>query len=84
MNSVIHYLTETLQKNYSAKRVLGVQGGFAGFDADSEPIELSSTSVYRLQHQGGTLLGTSRGGFDLDKIMAFLCKYEVRRCMAYM
>jgi 6-phosphofructokinase 1 len=31
LNSVIHYLTETLLKNYSAARVLGVRGGFSGF-----------------------------------------------------
>jgi hypothetical protein len=58
LNSVIHYLTETLLQNYGATKVLGVRGGFAGFyDAAVPPLNLTLEAVSRLQHQGGTLLG---------------------------
>ncbi|KAG5174908.1 pyrophosphate-dependent phosphofructokinase [Tribonema minus] len=78
LNSVIHYVTETLLQNYGARRVIGIKGGFGGFyDADLEPLELTMDAVNGLQNQGGTLLGSSRGGFDLDKILLFLQKHEV-------
>ncbi|KAG5188759.1 pyrophosphate-dependent phosphofructokinase [Tribonema minus] len=78
LNSVIHHLTETLVKNYSAQRVIGVRGGFAGFyNRQLTPLDLTVSRVDRLQHQGGTLLGTSRGGFELDNIIAFLRAYQV-------
>jgi 6-phosphofructokinase 1 len=45
--------------------------GFYDFD-NYTPVELTPELVANIHHEGGTVLGSSRGGFDLDKILAFL------------
>jgi 6-phosphofructokinase 1 len=35
--------------------------------------------VANIHHEGGTCLGSSRGGFDIDKILAFLEKYKINQ-----
>lgn len=42
-----------------------------------EPISLSAKSCQGIPHMGGTVLGSSRGGFDLGKISAFLSLNKV-------
>ena len=37
-----------------------------------EPILLDPEVVKDIHHQGGTFLSSSRGGFDIDKTMAFI------------
>ena len=41
------------------------------------PVRLTPIEVKACHHEGGTILGSTRGGFDLDKIMAFLDKNKV-------
>lgn len=55
-------------------KVYGIQGGYRGFhDFDHfPPIELTPELVQNIHHEGGTVLGSSRGGFDLEKIIGFL------------
>eukprot|EP01084_Bolivina_argentea_P076657 138951_1 len=73
LNSVIHYLTGMLLQNYGAEKVWGIRGGYAGFYSPSTPpLELTVKTVMGLQHIGGTILGSSRGGFDLEKILYFV------------
>eukprot|EP00746_Dinoflagellata_sp_MGD_P142503 gnl/MRDRNA2_/MRDRNA2_75462_c0_seq1.p1 gnl/MRDRNA2_/MRDRNA2_75462_c0~~gnl/MRDRNA2_/MRDRNA2_75462_c0_seq1.p1 ORF type:complete len:546 (-),score=93.55 gnl/MRDRNA2_/MRDRNA2_75462_c0_seq1:36-1673(-) len=36
------------------------------------PIILTPENVHSIQHDGGSMLGCSRGGFDIEKIIAFL------------
>lgn len=41
--------------------------GYRGFyDKDDKPVVLTRRSVEGIQLQGGTILGTSRGGADLE------------------
>ena len=40
-----------------------------GWDA---PLELTADCVKDIHREGGTLLGTSRGGFDAEKIVEWL------------
>lgn len=50
--------------------ILGVQYGFRGFySKSSKPIVLTKRVVDGIHLQGGTLLGTSRGGADIDRIV---------------
>ncbi|CAN0166294.1 unnamed protein product, partial [Ectocarpus fasciculatus] len=73
LNSVVHHLVETMLLTYKADKVFGIRGGFAGFYDEATPaVELTSEGVEFLQHQPGSVLGSSRGGFDLDKIIKFL------------
>jgi 6-phosphofructokinase 1 len=76
LNNVIREITNTLHQIYGiGGTVYGIQGGFRGFHDPSQhlqPIILTPALVENIHHEGGTCLGSSRGGFDLDKILDFL------------
>lgn len=62
--------------------VYGIRGGFSGFhDAHRLPIMLTPERVDQIHHEGGTILGSSRGGFDIDKIIHFLEEKQI--CQLY-
>jgi 6-phosphofructokinase 1 len=76
LNNVIREITNTLHQIYGiGGTVYGIQGGFRGFHDPSihlQPILLTPALVENIHHEGGTVLGSSRGGFDLEKILDFL------------
>mmetsp|Transcript_23454 Transcript_23454/g.55564 ORF Transcript_23454/g.55564 Transcript_23454/m.55564 type:complete len:549 (-) Transcript_23454:974-2620(-) len=75
LNNVIREIVNSLVQLYGIKgKVYGIQGGYRGFwDFDNYmPIELTPKLVANIHHEGGTVLGSSRGGFDLEKILDFL------------
>lgn len=74
LNNVIREITRSLHQLYAISgNVYGIQGGYRGFwDPDLPPLILTPQSVENIHHSGGTVLGSSRGGFDLDKILEFL------------
>lgn len=51
--------------------VFGIQNGYRGF-YELPWRTLTPDDVSPIHTQGGTVLGSSRGGFDLDKILASL------------
>ncbi|CAB1107423.1 unnamed protein product [Ectocarpus sp. CCAP 1310/34] len=80
LNSVIHHLVLTLFNIYGAEKVFGIVGGFAGFwDENHPPKEMSVKDVELIQHEGGSILGSARGGFDLDKIIDFINKKKINQ-----
>ena len=83
LNNVIRELTHALQYMYGVDQVWGVRGGYHGFhtDADPEfaPILLTADMVEDIHHEGGTVLRSSRGGFDVDKIIDFLQKRNIQQ-----
>ena len=49
-----------------------------GFHPDAQPpLMLSPANVGTIHHDGGTCLGSSRGGFDADVILTKLKKWGV-------
>jgi len=79
LNNVVRELVHTLYYQYNANRVWGIMGGFFGF-YDSEtypPVLLTNELVAEIHHEGGTVLRSSRGGFNADNIMDFLIGYDV-------
>lgn len=70
LNVVIRELVMTLTYNYGVQDVYGIKWGYAGFYKDSCWIPLKPNDVKEIHTQGGTTLGTSRGGFDGPKIAA--------------
>jgi len=65
---------------YGVDTVYGVRGGYHGFaDDGEEPIVLTTELVEDIHHEGGTILRTSRGGFDMEKIINFLTKYKIQQ-----
>lgn len=68
LNTVIRELVVGLWEIYGVRQIYGVTGGYRGFYS-REPIELNPKLVDDWHKKGGTVLETSRGGFDLTKIV---------------
>ncbi|GAU34893.1 hypothetical protein TSUD_144240 [Trifolium subterraneum] len=68
LNTVIRELVCSLHHMYGVTRVLGIEGGYRGFYARNT-ITLTPSSVNNIHKRGGTILGTSRGGHDTNKIV---------------
>ena len=81
LNSVIRELTHTLHFLYDAAEVIGIIGGYAGFSGKKgyEPIKLTVENTADIHHQGGTILASSRGGFDIEAIIKFLTERRVNQ-----
>ena len=79
LNNVVRELTNTLHYLYGiGGTVWGIRGGYLGFyDPMYPPLRLTPEVVENIHHDGGTILQSSRGGFDLDKIMAFLSQHSI-------
>lgn len=63
LNNVIRNLFYTLHDNYGVPAVLGIRHGYQGLNPNEglPPLELTHAIVESIHHQGGTILGTSRG-----------------------
>mmetsp|Transcript_22301 Transcript_22301/g.32916 ORF Transcript_22301/g.32916 Transcript_22301/m.32916 type:complete len:551 (+) Transcript_22301:30-1682(+) len=80
LNNVVREITKTLCQLYSiGGKVYGIRGGYRGFyDPELEPFVLTPELVEDIHHEGGTILGSSRGGFDLEKITKFLSDKKIK------
>ncbi|KAJ8598874.1 hypothetical protein CTAYLR_009965 [Chrysophaeum taylorii] len=74
MNSIIKNLVTTLKGHYGVSKIYGIRGGYRGFTSVGwdAPLLLTEETVDAAHRQGGTILGTSRGGFDAEKIVEWL------------
>lgn len=81
LNNVIREITNSLILTYGIKgKVYGIRGGYKGFyDPTLAPIQLTPDLVEDIHHRGGTILSSSRGGFDLDKIIGFIEKMQIKQ-----
>lgn len=68
LNTVLRELVVGLWELYGVREIYGVIAGYRGFYS-SEPIQLTPKMVHGWHKRGGTALETSRGGFDLEKIV---------------
>ncbi|KAB1221640.1 6-phosphofructokinase 2 [Morella rubra] len=68
MNTVIRELVVALWDLYGVRQIFGIKSGYRGFYS-MEPVELNPKLVHNWHKSGGTALETSRGGFDLQKIV---------------
>ncbi|GFQ07670.1 ATP-dependent 6-phosphofructokinase 3, partial [Phtheirospermum japonicum] len=68
LNTVIREIVCGLHHMYGVKSVLGISGGYRGFYSKNT-IALTPNSVNDIHKRGGTVLGTSRGGYDTKKIV---------------
>ncbi|KAJ9180793.1 hypothetical protein P3X46_009000 [Hevea brasiliensis] len=68
MNTVIRELVVGLWELYGVRQIYGIVAGYRGFYS-REPTELNPKLVHDWHKKGGTVLETSRGGFDLHKIV---------------
>lgn len=71
LNDVVEELVEVLYYNYGVDDIYGVRMGYRGFhQSQYQPMmKLTPESVEGIHNLGGTVLGSSRGGFDHVKIL---------------
>ena len=76
LNNVIRGLVLELWQSYGVRRILGFRYGYEGLSPalGHEPVVLTPETVAGIQHQGGTMLGSSRGRQDaaaaVDRLVA--------------
>ncbi|XP_078172013.1 ATP-dependent 6-phosphofructokinase 2-like [Carex rostrata] len=73
-NTVIRELVVGLTELYGVKDIYGIPMGYRGFYT-ADPIKLDPRSVHDWHKKGGTMLTTTRGGFDLQKIVDAIVKH---------
>lgn len=76
MNVVIREIVETLWWNYDVKDIFGAKFGYGGI-YKYPLIKLDHDFVKFIHYQGGTILGSSRGGFDDEKIIKVLLDNKI-------
>jgi 6-phosphofructokinase 1 len=66
LNNVVRGLVLELTNSYGVERILGFRYGYEGLVAKKghEPLRLTTDVVAEIHHEGGTVLGTSRGNQD--------------------
>ncbi len=71
LNNVIRGLVMELYYRYNVNRVFGFRYGFEGLSPDfgHEYVELTPNSTENIHTLGGTVLGSSRGQQDIDKVV---------------
>lgn len=71
LNSVIKSVVNALYYNYSVDNILGIRYGLRGFYDQQylPPVNLDPNLVETISNSGGTILGSSRGGYDIEKIV---------------
>ena len=77
LNNVIRGLVLELAGSYRVSQVLGFRDGYAGLAGGCEPVPLTPALVAGIHNQGGTILGTSRGGQDTSEILATLTRLGI-------
>ena len=74
LNVVIRELVMALRYNYGVSEIYGIKWGFLGFTKPECWIKLEPEIVKEIHLLGGTVLGTSRAGFDGEEIANQLIK----------
>ncbi|MFS7888605.1 putative 6-phosphofructokinase [Helianthus anomalus] len=68
LNTVIREIVGSLHDMYGVTRIEGIEGGYKGFYSRNT-ISLTPKVVNGIHKRGGTIIGTSRGGYDNKKIV---------------
>ncbi|XP_023757329.1 ATP-dependent 6-phosphofructokinase 4, chloroplastic [Lactuca sativa] len=68
INTVIREIVCGLNFMYGVNNILGIEGGYRGFYSRNT-MELTPKIVNDIHKRGGTILQTSRGGHDTNKIV---------------
>lgn len=69
LNVVIREVVMSLHFNYEAQEIWGIKWGYKGFYTEDCWERLTPKTVKNIHKLGGTMLGSSRGGFNADKIL---------------
>jgi 6-phosphofructokinase 1 len=71
LNNVIRGIVLELARGYGVKRIFGFRFGYEGLISrfGHDPTPLTPESVAHIHHQGGTILGSSRGSQDPAEVV---------------
>jgi 6-phosphofructokinase 1 len=71
LNNVVRGLVLELAHGYGVKKILGFRYGYEGLISrfGHEPLALTPASVSHIHHQGGTILGSSRGNQQAGEVV---------------
>lgn len=71
INNVVRGLVLELSHGYGVRKILGFRYGYEGLISrfGHEPLSLTAESVAHIHHQGGTILGSSRGSQDPGEVV---------------
>ena len=78
INVVIRELVMALRYYYDVAEIYGIKWGFLGFTQKEYQIKLDPEEVKQIHLLSGTVLGTSRRGFDGEEISKLLIKNSVK------
>ena len=81
LNVVIREIVMSLHFNYETAETWGVMWGYKGFytNPDKNWVRLTPSYVKNIHKQGGTILGSSRGGFQADKILDAIAERKINQ-----
>jgi 6-phosphofructokinase 1 len=79
LNDVIKGLTCTLKQHYNVPVVYGIRYGYRGLipDFKLDPLILTADNVDELHEYGGTILGSSRGRQDEERMVDTLVRMNI-------
>ena len=79
LNDVVKGLTCTLKQHYKVPVVYGIRYGYRGLipDFNLEPLILTAENVDELHEYGGTILGSSRGRQDEERMVDTLVRMNI-------
>jgi 6-phosphofructokinase 1 len=79
LNDVIRGIVLHLYRHYGVRRVIGFRNGYRGFIPKYREavMELTPETVAGIDEQGGTILGTSRGGQEPEEIVDCLQRMDI-------
>ncbi len=80
LNDVIRTISLSLLWQYNVSKVLGFRFGYQGLARNPymPPLEITPEVVDEIQHEGGSILGSSRGDIPEKEIVDTLEKYNIR------
>jgi len=79
INNVIRTLVMSLYHGYGVRRILGIRYGYQGFipEFGYEPLQLTPECVKEIHQQGGSMLASSRGEQDYERVVDWLAANRV-------
>lgn len=80
LNVVIREIVMSLWYNYGCRSIYGIKYGYRGlFENPDYWIELTPKVVTNIHHEGGTILGSSRGGYKGEEEIGLKIIAELKK-----